>query len=266
MLREKDKPQTSTDDGSSEIRYRRIVLRPLTQLDNKAWRRVHNHFKDPEIAHLNGTPPSRMPLWLLRRVLKADSRRADRQTYGIFNVAPLEPDELAPNTQDQHAQDQYVQAQDSARQQNANTVSPTKSLNLAVTLNDNGRLTSNPSDYGEYIGTIELYDLSRRSATLGIIIGERRYWGKGYGSEAIQALLHHAFTELKLDEIRLHTFADNLRAQACFKKVGFIETRRVPAGNSRTDVQMHLAAEVWRYQYGTRSASSPQAARWEELG
>ncbi|MEM7734875.1 MAG: GNAT family N-acetyltransferase [Deinococcota bacterium] len=261
MLREKDKPQTSTEGDSSEIRYGRIVLRPLTQLDNKAWRRVHNHFKDPEIAHLNGTPPSRMPLWLLRRVLKADSRRADRQTYGIFNVAPLEPDESDANAHPPNSAQQLSAVKTSVRDD-----SRTASLNLTVTLNDNGSLTSNPADYGEYIGTIELYDLSKRSATLGIIIGERRYWGKGYGTEAIKALLHHAFTTLSLDEIRLHTFADNLRAQACFKKVGFIETRRVPAGNSRTDVQMHLAAEVWRYQYGNRSTNRQHTSRWEELG
>jgi RimJ/RimL family protein N-acetyltransferase len=198
------------DTHIPELRLGRICLRPLELLDNKAWRRVHSHFKDPEIAYLNGTPPSRMPLWLLRRVLKADSRRSDRQTFGIFSV---EADE-------------------------------------------------------EYIGTIELYDLAKRSATLGIIIGERHYWGKGYGSEAIHALLDYAFNTLGLEDMRLHTFADNLRAQACFKKVGFVEMRRVPAANDRTDVQMRIAGEVWRYHNGDSSelSAAPATPRWEDLG
>jgi len=66
-------------------RHGRVTLRPLTDLDNVAWRRIQNHFRDPEIAHLNGTPPNRMPLWLLKRVLKADARRPDRATFGIFD-------------------------------------------------------------------------------------------------------------------------------------------------------------------------------------
>ena len=38
-----------------------MTLRPLVDAGPAAWRRVHAHFRDPEIAFLNGTPPSRMP-------------------------------------------------------------------------------------------------------------------------------------------------------------------------------------------------------------
>ena len=65
--------------------FRRVVLKPLEELGPKDWRRIHKHLRAPEIAHLNGTPPSRMPLWLLKRVLLADSRRPDRETFGIFD-------------------------------------------------------------------------------------------------------------------------------------------------------------------------------------
>jgi RimJ/RimL family protein N-acetyltransferase len=65
--------------------FGRVRLRPIAELDTKAWRRVAAHFRDPEIAHLNGTPPNRMPVWLLRRVLRADARRTDRATFGIFD-------------------------------------------------------------------------------------------------------------------------------------------------------------------------------------
>lgn len=167
------------------LAHGRVTLRPLVDVEGEAWQRVHAHFRDPEIAFLNGTPPTRMPLWLLRRVLRADARRPDRRTYGIFD------------------------------------------------------------EKDRYIGTIELYDLRGSEATLGIIIGERSHWSHGYGPEAIRALLGHAFDTLGLARVRLHTFADNPRAQAAFRKVGFVEQRRVPARHGRTDVQMALERAAW---------------------
>jgi RimJ/RimL family protein N-acetyltransferase len=169
--------------------YGRVRLRPLTELDALAWRRVAAHFRDPEIAHLNGTPPNRMPLWLLRRVLRADSRRTDRATFGIFD------------------------------------------------------------EHDDYIGTVELYDIRPRQATLGIIIGERSHWNHGYGPEAIECILRVAFEDLDLEVVHLHTFADNPRAQAAFRKVGFCELRRVAAAGGRVDVQMELPRESWRRRH-----------------
>jgi RimJ/RimL family protein N-acetyltransferase len=175
-------------------RYGRVRLRPIHELRREDWRRVQAHFRDPEIAHLNGTPPNRLPLWLLRRILKADARRRDRATYGIYD-------------------------EDDA-----------------------------------YIGTVELYDLRGTTATLGIIIGERTHWNRGYGPEAMHALLGHAFRGLGLDKVRLSTFADNERAQAAFRKAGFREVRRVPAREGRTDVQM----EIWRDAWLSRAGAVPR--------
>ena len=170
----------------------RVRLEPIADLDRQAWRRVAEHFRDPEIAFLNGTSPSRMPVWLLRRVLKADARRLDRVTYGIFD------------------------------------------------------------ECGDYIGTIELYDIRVDRATMGIIIGERSHWGRGYGPEAMEALLHEAFEERGLQLIQLHTYADNPRAQTAFLKVGFREVRRVPVAAGRVDVQMSLSRETWLKRGGSQ--------------
>ena len=183
---------------SAPLSHKRVTLRPLAELDGRAWRRIHAHFRDAEIAHLNGTPPNRMPLWLLKRVLKADSRRADRETFGIFD------------------------------------------------------------ERDAYIGTIELYDVRRASATLGIIIGEKTHWSRGYGPEAIHALLEYAFDDLGLERVTLSTFADNARARAAFRKAGFAEVRRVSAGGGRTDVQMELPAARWREQH----PAPPEAAKF----
>jgi RimJ/RimL family protein N-acetyltransferase len=185
---------------SPTLQYGRVELRPLAQIDARAWRRLHGHFRDPEIAHLNGTPPSRMPLWLLRRVLRADAARPDRRTFGIFD------------------------------------------------------------DAGEYIGTVELYDLRGSEATLGIIIGERSHWGRGYGSDAMRAVLAYAFEEIGLERVRLHTFGDNLRAQAAFRKVGFVELRSVTNPKGRVDVHMALARSAW-FGHRGRPPHPPDGSR-----
>lgn len=168
-----------------EPAFGRVRLRPLERLERDDWKRVQAHFRDAEIAHLNGTPPNRLPLWLLRRILKADARRSDRATFGIFDEA------------------------------------------------------------GAYIGTAELYELRGATATLGIIIGEKSHWNRGYGPEAVHALLGHAFRDLALEKVRLSTFGDNERAQAAFRKVGFREVRRVTGANGRTDVKMEIWRDAW---------------------
>jgi RimJ/RimL family protein N-acetyltransferase len=45
--------------------------------------------------------------------------------------------------------------------------------------------------------------------------------------------------------VRLHTFGDNLRAQAAFKKVGFVEVSRSIGASGRIDVHMIFARGAW---------------------
>ena len=171
----------------TEVARREIQLVPLAELDSAAWRRVQSYFRDPEISHLNGTAPSKLPVWLLRPLLKADSRRNDRRLYGVI------------------------------------------------------------ADGKEFIGLTELYDIRDGSATLGIIIGERAYWGRGYGTETVRRVLDIAFNEVGLDSVRLSTFEDNLRAQASFRKAGFRELQRVAqrGDKGRMSVWMSIPRERW---------------------
>lgn len=76
-----------------------------------------------------------------------------------------------------------------------------------------------------HIGNIGLHriDLKNRTAVLGIVIGEKELWGKGYGREAIRVLLRYAFFELGLNRVELETFAFNERAWRCYRAVGFKE-------------------------------------------
>ena len=63
-------------------------------------------------------------------------------------------------------------------------------------------------------------------AWVGIGLGERDYWGKGYGSDAMRILLRYAFSELNLHRLSLSVFEYNQRAIRSYQKVGFVDEGR----------------------------------------
>lgn len=63
-------------------------------------------------------------------------------------------------------------------------------------------------------------------AWLGIGIGDRSFWGQGYGTEAVRLILKYAFDELNLYRISLNVFAYNERAIRAYQKAGFINEGR----------------------------------------
>jgi UDP-4-amino-4,6-dideoxy-N-acetyl-beta-L-altrosamine N-acetyltransferase len=78
---------------------------------------------------------------------------------------------------------------------------------------------------GEYIGNLGLHkiDLHNRKAELGILIGKKTLWGKGYGTEAVKLALNLAFEGLNLNRVYLRAFSDNKRAHKCYENAGFIK-------------------------------------------
>jgi RimJ/RimL family protein N-acetyltransferase len=76
---------------------------------------------------------------------------------------------------------------------------------------------------GKHIGNCAYYNISERHAEteLGIMIGDRDYWNKGYGVDVITALLDYIFENTRMKRVYLKTLADNYRAQTCFRKSGF---------------------------------------------
>jgi len=63
---------------------------------------------------------------------------------------------------------------------------------------------------------------TNRSAEFGIFIGEPSNWDKGYGTEALQLVLQHAFSTLNMNRVYLRVFATNLRARRSYEKAGFV--------------------------------------------
>jgi RimJ/RimL family protein N-acetyltransferase len=66
-----------------------------------------------------------------------------------------------------------------------------------------------------------------RHCELGIGIGDTEYWGKGYGTEAIGLLLHHAFVHRNMNRVWLSVLANNDRAIRCYESSGFKEEGRL---------------------------------------
>jgi len=75
----------------------------------------------------------------------------------------------------------------------------------------------------ELIGFIELGEVSwtHRNSWVAIGIGERGYWGRGYGQEAMSLLLDFAFNELNLHRVQLTVYSYNERAIRLYEKLGF---------------------------------------------
>lgn len=73
------------------------------------------------------------------------------------------------------------------------------------------------------LGNIDLYvyNWSARDAFVGLGIGERTDWGKGYGTDVMNVMLRYAFTEVSLYRVTLTVFEYNPRAIRSYEKVGF---------------------------------------------
>lgn len=77
---------------------------------------------------------------------------------------------------------------------------------------------------GTHIGNCMYYDVDwlKKQAKVGIIIGDRQYWGMGYGTDAVMTMVSHVFGELGLERVYLDTLDWNIRAQRCFRRCGFV--------------------------------------------
>jgi len=73
------------------------------------------------------------------------------------------------------------------------------------------------------VGNIGLHKISRthRNAELGIFIGDKSCWSKGYGTEALKLVIKYGFNQLNLHRIYLDVFDFNTRAMRTYEKAGF---------------------------------------------
>lgn len=81
------------------------------------------------------------------------------------------------------------------------------------------------TEEGIHIGWIDLknIDTLNKHAELGIAIGDKSYWGKGYGFSAMREMLAWGFEELELNKIWLRVEIDNERAIKSYERIGYVE-------------------------------------------
>ena len=99
---------------------------------------------------------------------------------------------------------------------------------------------------GKHIGNCSYYniDKTKGEVELGIMIGNRDYWDKGYGTDTVTTLVNYIFHQTNLKRIYLKTLDSNVRAQKCFKKSGF-----TPYGHLNRDGYNFVLMEINRKQW-----------------
>jgi RimJ/RimL family protein N-acetyltransferase len=79
------------------------------------------------------------------------------------------------------------------------------------------------------IGTVGLHQINwrDRTAVLGISIGNKNFWGRGYGTRTVRLMADYAFSVLNLRKVCLSVLATNERAIRCYATCGFREEGRL---------------------------------------
>ena len=108
-----------------------------------------------------------------------------------------------------------------------------------------------PKATGELIGIIDLMPVDADSGvcTFAYMLAEA-FWGQGYGTEALKAILSHAFANCGASAVLADHFAENTASGAVMRKAGMIESGILPGkytkNNCRHDaVQYQITKDIW---------------------
>jgi RimJ/RimL family protein N-acetyltransferase len=98
---------------------------------------------------------------------------------------------------------------------------------------------------------LHLIDSKNRHTMLGIMLGAKEEWGKGYGTEAARLAVGYAFETLNLNRVWLHVYEYNLRGLRSYERVGFrreglLRQETFRAGRYWDTIVMGLLREEWR--------------------
>ncbi|GMU74338.1 MAG: hypothetical protein AMXMBFR44_5350 [Candidatus Campbellbacteria bacterium] len=128
--------------------------------------------------------------------------------------------------------------------------------------NDENMLLVIETTEGQPIGSTALHriDWINRTAVTGTVIGNKEFWGKGYGTDAKMQLLHFAFNRMNLRAIRSSVIAYNVRSHKALLKQGYRQVGVFPKwffrdGKYHDEILFVLTkkdfAPVWR-AYSTK--------------
>ena len=81
---------------------------------------------------------------------------------------------------------------------------------------------------GKHVGNVKLgpIDWIHRFGDMGILIGDKSKWGKGYATETILLMTRYAFEKLNLHKVTASCYGNNLGSIRAFQKAGYEEEGR----------------------------------------
>lgn len=81
------------------------------------------------------------------------------------------------------------------------------------------------TEKGKHIGWVDLKNIDKmnKHAELGNAIGDKKYWGKGFGLAAMKEMLLWGFNELGLNKVWLRVEVDNEKAIKSYIRMGYVE-------------------------------------------
>lgn len=103
----------------------------------------------------------------------------------------------------------------------------------------------------KHIGWVDLknFDPLNRNAEFGIGIGDKAFWGQGYGSSATREMLKIGFYELGLHKIWLRVDSDNEKAIQSYERNGFVSEGIIRMSlEEPNDSQMELSGKCQIYR------------------
>ncbi|MFH0913979.1 MAG: GNAT family N-acetyltransferase [Chloroflexota bacterium] len=108
---------------------------------------------------------------------------------------------------------------------------------------------------GRHIGNCTYYgvDVIRGEAEVGIMIGDRDCWDRGYGSDAVSTLVSYIFHHTEVKRLHLKTLHSNSRAQKCFQKCGF-----TPCGTMSRSGYNFVLMELYRQDWSVKFPDQSQ--------
>lgn len=78
-----------------------------------------------------------------------------------------------------------------------------------------------------HIGVCNLYNYTLTEVQLGIVIGDKDYWSRGYGTDVVNLLVGYAFTSMSVERVWLKVLPWNIRAIRCYEKCNFLHAGKL---------------------------------------
>jgi RimJ/RimL family protein N-acetyltransferase len=122
-------------------------------------------------------------------------------------------------------------------------------------------------DTNDLVGLVHLDGIERNHGVAGLSIGlGPEYWNRGLGTEAMSLVMRYAFTEMNLFRLQLTVFEYNPRAQAVYRKLGFVHEgtfrQFLFRDGRRWDMYlMGILADEWQSQDASARKDPREAGR-----